>query len=80
MKNIHSPVENSFAEGQIKTEHKCESHHHVSKHVTSKKSLLLKEARETDIVVAMSKYDEETHPRGETLPEEQCIYQTLAFF
>ena len=34
-----------------------------------------KEARERDIAESLRKYNQDVHPRGETLPEEQQIYR-----
>ena len=43
-----------------------------SKHGKSKKRLETKEARERTVVEHLD--DEETHPRGETLPEDHQVY------
>ena len=51
------------------------NHVKSTKHAESKKRLLKKEAREVDIAVAMKQYDDATHRKGETLPEEQRVYR-----
>ena len=51
------------------------NHLSSSKHTKSKKRLEAKEARERTIVEHLRKYNEETHPRGETLPEDHQVYR-----
>ena len=45
-----------------------------NKHVMSKTKMAAKEARERDIASTLRKHNEETHMRGETLPEQQQVY------
>ena len=52
-----------------------QNHIRSQKHASSKKKLELKEAREQDIAVALSKHNEKEHLRGETLPEQQQVYR-----
>ena len=51
------------------------NHIKSTKHIKSKKRLLQKEAREVDIAMAMKQYDDATHSKGETLPDEQRVYR-----
>ena len=50
------------------------NHIQSAKHEGSKKRLERKEARERDIADSLIKYNEEFHPRGETLPQQQQVY------
>ena len=50
------------------------NHTQSSKHRKGKERLKRKDSRERDIAEDLRKYNEEMHPRGETLPEEQQIY------
>lgn len=52
-----------------------QNHVKSQKHVDSKKKRKMKEAREQDIAMALTKYNEKEHLRGETLPEEQQVYR-----
>ena len=45
------------------------------KHRNSKERLARKGARERDIASTLKKYNEQVHPRGETLPEHQQVYR-----
>ena len=45
------------------------------KHRNSKERLARKGARERDIASSLKKYNEQVHPRGETLPEQQQVYR-----
>jgi len=51
------------------------NHRKSTKHAEGKMWLLRKEATEVDIAVAMKQHDADTHRKGETLPEEQHMYQ-----
>ena len=51
------------------------NHIRSSKHGKSQKRLDSKEARERTIIEHLRKYNEETHPRGETLPEDHQVYR-----
>lgn len=51
------------------------NHIQSSKHQKSKQRLESKEARERDIADSLRKYNETTHLRGETLPEDQQVYR-----
>ena len=44
------------------------------KHKTSKGKLLAKKAKQRSIAESLRKYDEECHPKGETLPENVRVY------
>ena len=46
-----------------------------SKHEEGKKKLKAKQAREADLAVALEKHDDNTHRKGETLPEAQKVYR-----
>ena len=50
------------------------NHIQSSKHQRSKQWLDRKEAREKNIVESLRKYNKETHPRRETLPEQQVYH------
>ena len=52
-----------------------ENHIASAKHCGGKKKLASKELREKDIADAFKLYDVETHPSGETLPEDVRIYR-----
>lgn len=45
------------------------------KHQKIKQRLLSKEKREQDIAKSLRQYNDENHPRGETLPESQQVYR-----
>ena len=47
------------------------NHIQCAKHENSKKRLERKEVRERDIAAGLTKYNEEFHPRGETLSQQQ---------
>lgn len=51
------------------------NHIQSTKHESHKKRLQRKEARERDIADCLKKYNEQVHPRGETLPEQQQVYR-----
>ena len=51
------------------------NHVKSSKHKLGKERLARKEAAERDIATAFQTANQELHPRGETLPEEQRIYR-----
>ena len=51
------------------------NHIQSSKHHKSLQRMKHKEARERDIAESLRKYNQDVHPRGETLPEEQQIYR-----
>ena len=46
-----------------------------SKHTAGKEKLAKKEKRDMDIVEALQKYDTNTHPSGETLPDGVRVYR-----
>ena len=46
-----------------------------SKHKASKKKLRSKEAKQQDIAIALTKYDQSVHPVGENLTSEQRVYR-----
>lgn len=45
------------------------------KHKTAKVKLLAKEVKQRSIADSLAKYDKENYPRGETLPENVCVYR-----
>ena len=51
------------------------NHVHSTKHQKSQQRLKHKEARELDIAESLRKYNENVHPRGESLPVEQQVYR-----
>ena len=51
------------------------SHVKSTKHQQSKDKLKSKILREKDIAVALKAHDEDTHRKGEKLPEEQNVYR-----
>ena len=53
------------------------SHITSTKHKTSKEKLAKKEAKERDIATSLKtyRYDDTTHPAGETLPMEQRVFR-----
>ena len=46
-----------------------------AKHREGKVHLEHKEKCERDIAATMKAYDNEVHPKGETLPKEECVYR-----
>ena len=58
------------------------NHVKSAKHVDGKKRLASKQARQQDIARALSVHNEQTHLKGETLPEQQqvfCVKVVLSF-
>ena len=53
------------------------NHIQSSKHECSKKKVSDGKSRERDISVALSAYEKEVHPSGETLPEAQKVYRVI---
>ena len=51
------------------------NHIKSTKHVEDKKPLLRKEATKVDTAVVLKQHDADTHSKGDTLPEEQCVYR-----
>ena len=51
------------------------NHVQSTKHAASKKKVASSNSREQDISVALSAYEKEVHPTGETLPEAQKVYR-----
>lgn len=51
------------------------NHNNSKKHIDSKDKIKTKVAHEQEIAGALKKYNTDVHPRGETLPEAQQIYQ-----
>ena len=61
---------------QIALKQSVVSYHIKSaKHLEGKEKLLKRDAREHDIAEALKRTDECNHPRGETLPIDQRVYQ-----
>ena len=59
-----------------------QNHVKSSKHQDGKQTLTTKEKKERDLAQALERHDQETHRKGETLPEEQKVYRArvvLAF-
>ena len=51
------------------------NHLRLNKHQLGKNRLVRKNATEKDIAAAFERTQQEEHPRGETLPEEQRVYR-----
>ena len=51
------------------------NHVESQKHQKYKERLARKEERERNIASSLRKYNDEVHPRGETLPEQQQVYR-----
>lgn len=51
------------------------NHVESQKHQKCKERLARKDKRELDIASSLKKYNDEVHPRGETLPEQQQVYR-----
>ena len=54
-----------------------QNHVTSSKHTAGKEKLAKKEKRDMDIVEALQKYDTNTHPSGETLPDAVRVYRVM---
>ena len=53
------------------------NHVESQKHQKCKERLARKGERERDIASSLKKYNDEVHPRGETLPEQQQVYRVM---